>query len=225
MEKKKVVCLISGGIDSTTAAATLKHEGWGVYGLTMNYGQIGKKECEAAKRVCEKLGIPLTYLDLTDLQKVMQSSSLVNPAIVMTETFTAPIIVPNRNSIMLSIAIAFAYSIGADAVSYGAHLSDRRDYPDCRKEFIETFLAAERLATERDIKFLAPNIGILKSDVVKMAKHLGVPIGLTWSCYKDGEKHCGRCESCNNRKKAFQEAGIKDPVKYEVSISAGKGRA
>src|SRR3990172_3595624 len=124
-------------------------------------------------------------------------------------------IVPNRNSIFLSIAIGYAVSIAANYVFFGAHHSDRGVYPDCRREFVEAFEHAERLANDNLLLVIAaPFVNMSKSEIVKLGVELGVPYKETWSCYKGGRIHCGVCSSCRERKRAFQEAGVVDPTEY-----------
>ncbi len=107
------------------------------------------------------------------------------------------------------------FRLALDKIFYGAHGSDEPFYPDCRREFYEAFEIAARLGTSENIKIHAPFSGKRKSEVIKKGVELGVPFEFTWSCYREADKHCGECESCANRKKAFQEAGIADPTKYE----------
>jgi 7-cyano-7-deazaguanine synthase len=123
--------------------------------------------------------------------------------------------VPFRNAIFLSAAVAYAVTVGAEKIFYGAQGSDEPFYPDCRREFYEAFEKAAKLGTCQEIIINAPFSGKRKSELFRVGAELGVPFELTWSCYRDGSKHCGKCESCVNRKKAFQEADIADPTKYE----------
>ena len=134
----------------------------------------------------------------------------------MTSEFSGPIIVPFRNAIFLAAAVAYAVTVGAQKIFYGAHGSDEPFYPDCRKEFYEAFEKAAQLGTDCEISIQAPFSGRKKSEVITEGEKLDVPFELTWSCYLDGDKHCGRCESCVNRKKAFKEAAIADPTEYEA---------
>jgi len=141
-------------------------------------------------------------------------TSLCNERIPMTSSFSQPIIVPFRNAILLSIAVSYAVTIGATKVFYGAQGSDEPFYPDCRKEFYKSFEATAKLGTGQGIVIDAPFSNVPKSAIIKSGSELGVPFDLTWSCYLNGPKHCGKCESCINRKKAFREAGVKDPTEY-----------
>jgi 7-cyano-7-deazaguanine synthase len=216
-QPKKCVIVLSGGPDSATVAYWAKAEGYQIYPITFNYGQIAVKETEAAQQIAQKLCTTTKIIDLSNLKTIFSSAtSLVNRDIPLTAEFSSPIIVPFRNAIFLSAAVAYAVTVGATHIFYGAHGSDEPNYPDCRREFYEAFEKAARLGTEQDITIEAPFNGYKKSDLLKEAVKLGVPLDLTWSCYRDGEKHCGRCESCINRKRAFAEAGIADPTRYDA---------
>jgi 7-cyano-7-deazaguanine synthase len=215
--EKKCVVVLSGGPDSATVAYWAKALGYTIFPITFNYGQIALKETQAAEKIAEKLGTTTKIIDLSALKEIFSGvTSLCNTDIPLTSEFSAPIIVPFRNAIFLSAAVAYAVSIGADKIFYGAQSSDEPFYPDCRREFYEAFEKAARLGTCQEISIQAPFSNMRKSDVIKIGFQLGVPFDVTWSCYLDGERHCGRCESCVNRKKAFQEAGKTDPTKYEA---------
>lgn len=214
---KKCVVVLSGGPDSATVAYWAKAQGYQIYPITFNYGQIAVKETEAAKKITEKLGKTTKIIDLSALKEIFSGvTALCNTEIPLTPEFSAPIIVPFRNAIFLSAAVAYAVSIDADKIFYGAQGSDEPFYPDCRREFYQAFEKAARLGTGEEITIQAPFSGMRKSDVIKKGAGLCVPFESTWSCYLDGAKHCGRCESCVNRKKAFIEAGVPDPTKYEA---------
>lgn len=216
-ENKKCVVVLSGGPDSAAVAYWAKKQGYQIYPITFKYGQIAVKETEAAQKIARSLGVNTKIIDLSNLKDIFAASAaLVNRDIPLTNEFTAPIIVPFRNAIFLSTAVAYAVTVKAGEIFYGAHGSDEPFYPDCRREFYEAFEKAARLGTDEEINIFAPYSGKKKSDVIKAAAELGVPLELTWSCYLDGVKHCGRCESCVNRKKAFKEAGVADPTRYEV---------
>jgi 7-cyano-7-deazaguanine synthase len=215
-QTKKCVVVLSGGPDSAVVAYWAKKEGYQLYPITFNYGQIAVKETAVAQKIAETLDTKTKIVDLSALKEVFGDvTSLCNTKIPLTYEFSQPIIVPFRNAIFLSVAVSYAVSVGADKIFYGAHGSDEPFYPDCRREFYEAFEKAARLGTCQEIAINAPFSGKRKSDLFKAGAKLGVPFELTWSCYRDGAKHCGRCESCVNRKKAFQEAGIADPTKYE----------
>jgi 7-cyano-7-deazaguanine synthase len=216
MKTEKTVIVLSGGPDSATVAYWAKAQGYKIYPITFNYGQIAVKETDCARKIAEKLGTSTKIIDLSALKEIFSTvTSLCNTEIPLTSEFSAPIIVPFRNAIFLSAAVAYAITVGADKIFYGAQGSDEPFYPDCRQEFYEVFQKAAKLGTCQEITIQAPFSGKRKSELFKAGDDLGVPFELTWSCYCDGVKHCGKCESCNNRKKAFKEAGISDPTKYE----------
>jgi 7-cyano-7-deazaguanine synthase len=216
-KNKKCVVVLSGGPDSATVAYWAKQQGYQIYPITFNYGQIAVKETEIGQQIAAKLGTTTKIVDLSELKAVFGSvTALCNTDIPLTSEFSNPIIVPFRNAIFLSVAVAYASAVGAREIFYGAHGSDEPNYPDCRREFYEAFEKAARLGTDQDITIRAPFNGYRKSELLREAEELGVPLELTWSCYRDAKKHCGRCESCVNRKKAFQEAGITDPTMYEA---------
>ena len=217
---KKCIVVLSGGPDSATVAYWAKEQGYQIHPITFNYGQIAVKETEAAKKIAVKLGTTTKVIDLSALKEIFSNvTSLCNTDIPLTSEFSSPIIVPFRNAIFLSVAVAYAVAVGAGEIFYGAQGSDDPFYPDCRREFYEAFEKAARLGTCQEITIKAPFSSGKKSSLIKEGANLGVPFELTWSCYLDGEKHCGRCESCINRKKAFKEAGILDPATFEDQIN------
>jgi 7-cyano-7-deazaguanine synthase len=217
MENTKCVIVLSGGPDSAVVAYWAKAQGYQLYPITFNYGQIAAKETEAAQKIAGKLGTTTKIIDLSALKEIFSgNTSLVSREIPLTSEFSSPIIVPFRNALFLSAAVAYAVTVGATKIFYGAHGSDEPFYPDCRKEFYEAFEKAAQLGTGCEIRIKAPFSGRKKSEVITEGERLGVPFVLTWSCYLDGDKHCGLCESCVNRKKAFKEAGVTDPSKYEA---------
>lgn len=215
-QKEKCVVVLSGGPDSVTTAYWAKNQGYDVHALTCKYGQIAAKEVEYAQLIAQKLGIPIKVIDLSSLKKIyLGVTSVCDEKIAMTQDFSQPIIVPFRNAIFLSIAVAYASSVCATKIFYGAHGSDEPFYPDCRKEFYKSFEKTARLGTEENITIEAPFSDGPKSEILKRGLVLGVPFEFTWSCYFGGKKHCGKCESCANRKRAFKEAQIQDPTEYE----------
>jgi 7-cyano-7-deazaguanine synthase len=214
---KKCVVVLSGGPDSATVAYWAKAQGYQIYPITFNYGQIALKETEAAQTIAAKLGTTTKTINLSALKEIFSNvTTLCNTDIPLTAEFSSPIIVPFRNAIFLSVAVAYASAVCAKEIFYGAHGSDEANYPDCRREFYEAFEKAAQLGTDQDITIQAPFNGYKKSELLKEAAKLGVPLELTWSCYRDGQKHCDKCESCVNRKRAFKEAGITDPTSYEA---------
>jgi len=215
MKKDKCVVVLSGGPDSSTVAYWAKNQGYDLQAITYKYGQIATKEIDYAARIAERLGVSIKLVDLSPLREIFAGvTSLCDKNIPMTSNFSQPIIVPFRNAIFLSTAVAYAVAIGATKIFYGAQGSDEPFYPDCRKEFYKSFETAAKLGTGQDIVIEAPFSNIPKSAIIKLGLELGVPFNLTWSCYLNRPKHCGKCESCVNRKKAFREAGVVDPTEY-----------
>jgi 7-cyano-7-deazaguanine synthase len=215
--KEKCVVVLSGGPDSATVAYWAKKQGYDVSAITFKYGQIATKETESAQKIAAKLGASIKVIDLSTLKEVFgEVTSLCNPDIPMTSSFSQPIIVPFRNAIFLSVAVSYATSICANKIFYGAQGSDEPFYPDCRREFYKAFETAAQLGTGTEISIEAPFSCKPKSETLKVGVELGVPFELTWSCYFNGSRHCGKCESCINRKKAFEEAGARDPTEYEM---------
>lgn len=221
---KKAVIIASGGIDSSTLLYKMVKEGFEVYVLTFIYGQKHLEEIKYAQGIAEGLKINHKVVDLSAMKGLLSGSALTDenvevPDVPETvdhyETLKSTI-VPNRNAIFLSIAIGYAVSIEANHIYFGAHFSDRGVYPDCRKEFVEAFQAAERLAND-DYEMVvdAPFVDMDKSDIVKLGAELGVPFKETWTCYKGGQKHCGVCSSCRERKRAFIDSGVPDPTEYQ----------
>ena len=216
---EKAVCLISGGMDSAVAAAIAKSEGYKIYAITFNYGQKNKKEIEAAKEIAKWLGAEHKILDV-NLRQIGGSALTDNIEIPEEAKGIPPTYVPARNTIFLSFALAYAEVIDADHVFIGVNAVDYSGYPDCRPEYIEAFqrmanLALKRSIEGRPIKIKAPLLYLSKAEIVKRGYKLRVPFEKTWSCYREGEKACGRCPSCKLRMKAFEEAGVRDPIEYE----------
>ncbi len=214
-QNKKCVVVLSGGPDSAVVAYWAKQQGYEVSCISFTYGQIAEKETRQAKLIAKRLGVPIKVVNLSNLKDIFQGvTSLCDRSISITSEFSAPIVVPFRNAIFLSVAVSYAAALCAKAIFYGAHGSDAANYPDCRERFYKAFENAAQKGTETDIEIKAPFSGISKAELLKIGKDLGVPFELTWSCYLDGAKHCGKCESCVNRKNAFKEAGMVDPTEY-----------
>lgn len=222
--KTKAVIIASGGIDSSTLLYKMVNEGFDVYVLTFIYGQKHLLEIEYAKAIAEGLGVNHKVVDLSAMKELLSGSALTDASVDVPnvpetvdhyETLKSTI-VPNRNAIFLSIAIGYAVSLEANHIYFGAHFSDRGVYPDCRKEFVAAFQVAERLANDNPNMVIdAPFVDMDKSEIVKLGAELGVPFKETWTCYKGGEKHCGVCSSCRERKRAFLDSKISDPTEYE----------
>jgi 7-cyano-7-deazaguanine synthase len=212
---KKCIVVLSGGPDSTVVAYWAKKQGYDIYCISFKYGQIAEKETECARKIADRLGAPIKVIDMSSLREIFVGvTSLCDRNIALTSQFSQPIVVPFRNAIFLSVAVSYAAATCAGTVFYGAHGSDAANYPDCREEFYKSLEQTARLGTEMNIEIKAPFSGISKAELLKIGADLGVPYELTWSCYLDKEKHCGKCESCVNRKAAINAAGIPDPTQY-----------
>lgn len=212
----KCVVILSGGPDSATVAYWAKKKGYDVHAITFDYGQIAKREILHAAEIARELGVSHRIIDFSALSEIYEGvTSLIDEDIPITEDFSQPIIVPFRNGVFMAVAVAYASSIAAESVLYGAQGSDEANYPDCRTEFYEAFQEAARLGTEQVITIDAPFSGMTKAEMLKEGARLGVPFQLTWSCYRNGVIHCGTCESCKNRRRAFEKSGIPDPTEYK----------
>jgi 7-cyano-7-deazaguanine synthase len=228
MARNKAVILLSGGIDSATAAAIAQQDGFDLYALTFRYGQRHEREIEAAKtvaawlRVREHLTIDCDLRAiggsaLTDRIKVPKGRSASDMAHGIPITY-----VPARNTIFLSFGLAFAERIEAPDIFFGANQLDYSGYPDCRDEYIRAFEKMANLAIKAavegkiQLKIHTPLIQMTKAEIITHGTQLGLDYTLTWSCYDphtDG-KACGLCDSCQLRLKGFKEAGLTDPIRY-----------
>ena len=220
--KNKAVVLLSGGLDSTVTAYTAKKEGHDIYALTIDYGQRHKREIESARKVAKAIGAKEHRVIKLDLAK-FGGSALTDRRIKVPETPAhgiPPTYVPARNTIMLSLALAYAEANGADYIYAGVNAVDYSGYPDCRPKFIKAFQKLADLATKRTLEgkgitIKTPLINLSKKEIVNLGVKLGAPLELTWSCYKGKKKACGKCDSCRLRLKGFKETKIKDPIQYE----------
>jgi 7-cyano-7-deazaguanine synthase len=219
---KRAVVIFSGGMDSYTVLNKAVKDGFAVFAVTFNYGQRHSKEIDYAKRACSLLGVKHKVVDITQINQLLAGSSLTSD-IDMPEGHYAgenmkSTVVPNRNMILLSLAVGYAVSINVTKVFYGAHSGDHEIYPDCRPEFVEKMNAVCAIANYESVEIVTPylnndKIGIL-SDGIKM----GLDYGMTWTCYNGREKACGKCGSCVERLEAFSENQRHDPLDYEVSV-------
>lgn len=229
MAERHAVVLLSGGLDSTVTLASAIDDGNFIHALTFNYGQRHDKELKAAKDIIEFYIIRDHIILELDLQAISKSALLNKsqqlPENRKLESMSKEIpstYVPARNIIMLSCAASWAESINANTVYIGVNSIDYSGYPDCRPEFLKAFEQAINLGTKTGVNgepvtINYPLINLTKSEIIKTGAKLGVPFQLTWSCYKGGEKACGKCDSCQLRLKGFKEAGIADPIEYELS--------
>ena len=218
LRMKNSVIIVSGGMDSITLLYDHKDEI--ALGISFDYGSNhNAREIPFAKMHCERLGIKHITINLDFMHQYFKSS-LLDGAEAIPEGHYADdnmksTVVPFRNGIMLSIAIGIAESNNLDQVFIANHGGDHTIYPDCRPEFINAIDAAATAGTYNNVKVVAPYTKITKSDIARIGKKLGIDYTETWSCYKGGEVHCGKCGTCVERKEALAEAGIDDKTIYE----------
>lgn len=215
---KNSAIIVSGGMDSITLLYDHKDEI--ALGISFDYGSNhNAREIPFAKMHCERLGIKHITINLNFMHQYFKSS-LLDGAEAIPEGHYADdnmksTVVPFRNGIMLAIAIGIAESNNLDQVFIANHGGDHTIYPDCRPEFINAIDAAATAGTYNNVKVIAPYTKITKSDIARIGKRLGIDYAETWSCYKGGEVHCGKCGTCVERKEALAEAGIEDKTIYE----------
>lgn len=224
MAREKAVVILSGGLDSTVLAYYANRY-YDLYILSFDYGQRHKKELLFAEATAKRLNAKAFHrVNLNSITELLEGSALTSPDVSVPDGHysaanMAVTVVPNRNAIMLSIAYGYAVSIGAKNVFAGVHAGDHEIYPDCRPDFIEVLDLALRLGNEgfRDsgLRIQTPFVNETKAYVVETGANLGVPFDQTWSCYKGGEKHCGKCGTCVERQEAFHLAHVPDPTEYE----------
>jgi 7-cyano-7-deazaguanine synthase len=230
-----VVCIVSGGLDSVCYAAMLAREYNYIYMISFSYGQRAKREIEAAKYFAKILKAKEHKIVDISFMKTLygKSNALTDKSQDLSKDFSQNLVVPIRNAIFISIAGAWAMSIKARAVAYGAHLGDVPHYSDCRPEFAKMMAEALNIADVDSIKsgqrqkisIISPAVqGMSKSELLKKGfEYLDDSIFRTWSCYSNGSNkdgiyvHCGSCESCISRKKAFKEAHINDRTSYATT--------
>jgi 7-cyano-7-deazaguanine synthase len=218
-----IVVLLSGGLDSYTAAAILKNDGYRLNALSVRYGQRHVRELDAARGVAAALGVQ-RHLELSvDLSRIGGSALTSNIDVPKDRAIDDRIpvtYVPARNTVLLSLALAWAEALGITDIGIGANALDYSGYPDCRPEYMQAFEAMANLATKAGVegaRFLirAPLMQMGKAEIIRRGLSLGLDYSLTHSCYDPLEngQPCGRCDSCVLRAKGFAEAGIEDPIR------------
>jgi 7-cyano-7-deazaguanine synthase len=222
----KAVVLLSGGLDSYTTAAIARDEGFDIYALTIKYGQRHGQEILAARQVAEALGAKAHRELAVDLAS-LGGSALLGDGEVPKDGPSADAIpatyVPARNTVMLSLGLAWAEVLGACDIFIGVNALDYSGYPDCRPEFIESFEHTARLATKAGVegarfRIQVPLISMSKAEIIRRGMSLGLDYALTHSCYDPlpAGTPCGRCDSCVLRARGFREAGVDDPLLKKV---------
>jgi len=217
--------LLSGGLDSTTALAIARSDGFSCHALTVRYGQLHQVELDAAARVAAKLGATEHRVVTVDLAPIAASALTTRTIAVPKDRSLAEIgapgdvpatYVPARNTVLLSLALAWAESLGARDIFIGVNVLDASGYPDCRPEFVRAFEALAQVATRTGgFRIHTPLIELTKAEIITLGSSLGIDYAITHSCYDPvGDAACGRCDACMLRRKGFAEAGVPDPTRY-----------
>ena len=216
----KTLVICSGGLDSVSLAYKVAAEQDLLGLVSFDYGQRHRKEVAFAARAAARLDVPHDLIDMRHIGGQLGGSALTDDLDVpdghYAEENMKVTVVPNRNAIMLAIAFGMAMAKGADAVAAAVHGGDHFIYPDCRPDFIDAFQAMQERALDgyAQITLYAPFVDIPKSAIVTEGTRHGTPFADTWSCYKGGDLHCGRCGTCVERREAFDIAGVADPTVY-----------
>ncbi len=216
----KTIVICSGGLDSVILAYKVAAEQELMGLISFDYGQRHKKELDYAAKAADALRVPHDILDIAAVGKALSGSALTDDIDVpdghYTEDAMRITVVPNRNAIMLSIAYGIGAARGADTIATAVHGGDHFIYPDCRPAFIHAFAAMQKhaLADMADMRLYTPFLHKTKADITAEGAKANVPFADTWSCYKGGAVHCGRCGTCVERMEAFDLAGIDDPTTY-----------
>lgn len=218
----RAVVLNSGGMDSTTAVAWARERHNEIRTISFDYGQKHRRELQSAIQVAANYNVRHDIVDLKSVTQLISTSALTSNAEVpeghYEEETMKQTVVPNRNAMMANIAIAVGVSWGAEEVVLGVHAGDHAVYPDCRPQFVNALNSLARIANEgfitKEFGVIAPFVTWTKAQIAKWGVQHNVPYELTWTCYKGGEKHCGRCSTCCERLEAFHIAGYTDPVTY-----------
>lgn len=216
---QKVVVIYSGGMDSFTVLNKAIQQGHQVSALSFNYGQRHVKELDVAAKVCAELGVPHKVVDITAINTLLAGSSLTDdieiPEGHYQEQSMQSTVVPNRNMILLSLAIGYAVSEQASAVYYGAHSGDHAIYPDCRPEFVRQMNVVSQLANYEPVEVVAPYLEDDKNQILADGIRMGLDYEKTWTCYNGRDEACGKCGACIERLEAFAANGLNDPLPYE----------
>ncbi|GAB3475568.1 7-cyano-7-deazaguanine synthase QueC [Marinomonas epiphytica] len=215
----KAVVVYSGGMDSFTVLHKALADGLDVHALSFNYGQKHSKELDVASRVCAMHNIPHKVVDITSITSLMSGSSLTDDIDIPEGHYESEnmqsTVVPNRNMVLLSMAIAYAVSLEAEQVHYGAHSGDHHIYPDCRPEFVEAMNAVSKIANYQAVEIVTPFLQSDKAQILASGLAMGLDYQHTWTCYNGREQACGKCGACDERLEAFAVLNKKDPLKYE----------
>ncbi len=217
----KVVVIYSGGMDSFTVLNRALKDGKEVYALSFDYGQRHVKELECARTVCQQLNVAHKVVDISAINQLLAGSSLTDDIEIPEGHYEAEnmksTVVPNRNMILLSLAVGYAVSVGADQVYYGAHSGDHAIYPDCRPEFVLKMNEVCQIANYEAVEIFSPYLNVSKTAILTDGLTMGLDYSNTWTCYNGREKACGKCGACQERLEAFRDNNAVDPLAYEAS--------
>lgn len=215
----KVVVIYSGGMDSFTVLNRALKDGKEVYALSFDYGQRHVKELTCASSVCQSLNVAHKVIDISAINQLLAGSSLTDDIDIPEGHYEAQnmlsTVVPNRNMILLSLAVGYAVSVGASQVYYGAHSGDHAIYPDCRPEFVMKMNDVCQIANYQPVEIFSPYLDVSKTAILTDGIAMGLDYSNTWTCYNGREKACGKCGACQERLEAFRDNQAEDPLAYE----------
>lgn len=218
-QSQKAVVIFSGGMDSFTVLNKAINDGLEVYALTFDYGQRHVKEVQCAANICQKLGVHHKVVDISAINQLIGGSSLTDDIEVPEGHYEADnmksTVVPNRNMILLSLAVGYAVSLEANQVYYGAHSGDHAIYPDCRPEFVNKMNDVCQIANYEAVEIVTPYLKNSKIEILTDGLKMGLDYSDTWTCYNGREKACGQCGACQERLEAFKLNNATDPIAYE----------
>lgn len=214
----KIIVVYSGGLDSFTLLNEAIRSGKDVFALSFDYGQKHNKELHFVEKFCAQESIDSKIVDVSSIKELFQGSSLTDeidiPKGHYEDDSMKSTVVPNRNMILISMALGYAVTKEAEEVWFGAHAGDHAIYPDCRPEFVEKMDAVARIANYSPIAVKAPYIAMSKTEIIAIGLNMQLDYGLTWTCYEGKELACGSCGACHERLESFAANNVIDPIKY-----------
>lgn len=217
---EKVVVIFSGGMDSFTVLNRAIKDGKDVYALSFDYGQRHVKELDCAAKICQELSVKHKVIDISAINQLLAGSSLTDDIDIPEGHYEAEnmksTVVPNRNMILLSLAVGYAVSVGASQVYYGAHSGDHAIYPDCRPEFVMKMNDVCQIANYEAVEIFSPYLNNTKTEILTDGLSMNLDYSKTWTCYNGRELACGKCGACQERLEAFRDNNAIDPIDYEA---------
>lgn len=214
----KIIVVYSGGLDSFTLLNEAIRSGKDISALSFDYGQKHSKELHFVEKFCTQESIDSKIVDISSIKELFQGSSLTDdidiPKGHYEDDSMKSTVVPNRNMILISLALGYAVTKGAEEVWFGAHAGDHAIYPDCRPEFVEKMDSVARIANYSPIAIKAPYITMSKTEILAIGLNMQLDYGLTWTCYEGKDLACGSCGACHERLESFAANNVIDPIKY-----------